>query len=234
MSPDPLTRKSPNFLLDLGGQPLDVPPQDLQVIGISRLELECPLNSKLMGSPIGVPVDEDRHDRDAPKCCQREWPIASTRQATEERHEEPLLAPCVLIEENHDLASRIKCPNDPDPRSPHRNLIDDPRVPKPQHGSIEHRLAQPAIDDGNRNAQAGDLGAPKLPVPAMRRHDQHPARARLALRRREVFEALDPDPIEQRASMGSAQQHQLSEPPTQMHEDVARPDFEPGAIGLRK
>jgi len=233
-----LARAGPNLCLDHTGDPLHVPPEDFVVVGRPRLELECWMNSEPMGLPIRVPAQEDRQDGDSALRREGDRPIASTRHPSEETDENTLLAASVLVEHHHHLAAGLEGAYHADSRPAHRNRVQrrgpirqvGPCTTKAQHGAIDDRLAQPAIDERNRNPDCDDLGAGKLPISEMRRHDQSSARRRQALRRLEMFEPVDLNPIEQLGSTTPPEQHELRKPPTQMNEDLPRPFFATGGI----
>jgi hypothetical protein len=239
MCPDPLTRRFSYFLFDHGGDPLDITPQSVLIIGSPGLELECGMNLQSMLSAIRGTPDEGRQDGYVARSSQGQRPAARTRRATKERNEYALLTTSVLIEENQHFPAGFERPNEANTRSPHRDLLESGGLPtrtlsgrtNPEQHSIQNGLAQLAIDDRNRDAHRRDPGTGQLPVPIMRRHHHDSAGRALALRRLDMLETLDLDALEEFPTTAATKQDEFCQAPSQMDEDLARPFFSaPGIL----
>ena len=88
-----------------------ISPQDFLVIRRPGFELKCRLNSKPVGSSIWITAHEDRNARDTALRCEGDRPVASAGRLAEKADENALIAPSILVEQNHHLATGLTpCP----------------------------------------------------------------------------------------------------------------------------
>lgn len=135
------------------------------------------MNPETVTAADRVPVRARDQDRSPSPHRELQRCRPNTGSTAKERDEDAFFTRRVLIEQDHDFASRLQRPYQRDPCSAHSDLLIVDRRgaragPNRQQSRVENRMGKAAKDCRERDAEGCDAQTAEFPVATMRADDK--------------------------------------------------------------